>query len=157
MAASASGDGPNGFSFDATLMMLVGGQAEFARDFFNRPARLIHRQIFQIRIERQGVGILQGVDDFFHVHVFGDQVADERNFFGVVRPRFDGEIVDLGRDLITVRLGQQHGNGQGLQGFQDGFVGAQAAGQDDARPFYPRFAASWPRRPPAGCPRGRRA
>ena len=27
----------------------VRGQAEFARDFFNRPARLIHRQIFQKR------------------------------------------------------------------------------------------------------------
>ena len=27
----------------------IGGQAEFARDFFNRPARLIHRQIFQMQ------------------------------------------------------------------------------------------------------------
>ena len=26
---------------------VFGGQAEFARDLLNRPARLIHRQIFQ--------------------------------------------------------------------------------------------------------------
>ena len=41
-----------GGQFDDTL----GGQAEFARDFFDRSARLIDRQILERRVERQGQG-----------------------------------------------------------------------------------------------------
>src|SRR5579859_364747 len=112
MAATASGDGPNGFSFDATLMMLSAGRpSSRATSSIGRPGWYTGR-FFKFGLSGNGVGILQSVDDLFYVHVRGDQVANERNFFRVIRPCFDGEVVHLGGDLVTVRLGQQYGNGQ---------------------------------------------
>jgi hypothetical protein len=53
----------------------IGRQAEFARDFFNRPSWLIHWQILQIRIEWQQH--LERINYFFDVDVFGNDVTDE--------------------------------------------------------------------------------
>ena len=51
MAAKPRGDGPSGFSFEASLMMPSERQPEFARDFFDRAAGLIDGQIRQGWIE----------------------------------------------------------------------------------------------------------
>src|ERR1035441_3201415 len=83
-----------------------------------------------------GVVILQGLDDFFDVHVFGDDVTDERNFIGVGGPRFDSKVVDFGRDLIAVRLRQQHRDLHGLNDLEHARAGTQTTGQDDARHFF---------------------
>src|SRR5262249_25452692 len=78
--------------------------------------------------------------DFFHVHVFGDDIANERNLFRISRSCLDGEIVNLGSDLIAVSLGQQHRNRQRLQGFHHTVTGTQSSGQDDASHL---FVAVW--------------
>ena len=42
------------------------------------------------------------LDNLLNVNVFGDDVADDRDFLGVGGAGFDDEIVDLGRDLIAI-------------------------------------------------------
>ena len=64
-------------------------------------------------IDKDWISFQNWFDGF--TFTFGDDVADEGNFFGVGWPRFDGEVVDFGRDLITVRLRQQHRNPAGSE------------------------------------------
>ena len=50
MAATAFGEGPSGFSFEASLMMLAAIGAEFARRFFDRLPRFVNREVAQLRV-----------------------------------------------------------------------------------------------------------
>src|ERR1035438_1280102 len=136
MAARPRRDGPSGFSFDASLMMPAGSRpSSRATSSMGRPGWYTGRW-FNAGLMGSGVVILQGLDDFFNVDAFGDDITDEGNFFGVGGPRFDGEVVDFGRNLIAVRLRQQHRNLHGLNDLEHTRAGTQTAGQDDARHFF---------------------
>src|SRR5437870_5833758 len=101
MAATAAGEGPSGFSFEASLMM------SFAARPCSRATSSIGRPGWYTGIESRlglswnGRDILKRVENFFYVHMRGDHVADEADFFDVARPRFHDEIVHGRSDCIA--------------------------------------------------------
>ena len=50
VASTARGEGPSGFSFEASLMDLVRTQARFARGLLDRLARFVESEIAQVRV-----------------------------------------------------------------------------------------------------------
>src|SRR5205823_6674011 len=83
----------------------------------------------------------QCFEDFAHVHVLRDEVPDEGDLLGVIRPRFHGEIVDFRSHRITVFVGQQDGEGHPADDFEDVRTGPKLAGQHDARELGTAFRA----------------
>jgi len=64
--------------------------------------------------------------------MFGDEVANDGDFFDIARPGFDGEVVDCGGDAVTVFAGEQDGDGHGANDFENAWVRAQVSSEDDA-------------------------
>jgi hypothetical protein len=86
---------------------LVGWHAEFTGDFLDGPAGLVDWQVGQGGIESIRRFISERLDDPGNVHVFGDEIADQRDFLAILGAGFDGEGVDWTRRPVTVRPGEQ--------------------------------------------------
>src|SRR5882724_3268850 len=111
MAAMASGDGPSGFSLEASLMMwLAGRPSSRATSSMGRPGWYTGT-LRKAGLKGRGESILERVQNFLDIDIFGDQVTDEGDFLGVARPGLDCEIVNLGSDPVTVLSGEQHRDG----------------------------------------------
>src|SRR2546422_49476 len=77
--------------------------------------------------------MLHSGEDFVHVQMFGDEVANEGDLFRVVRAYLHGEIVDLGSHFVTVLPGEQNGKRHLADDVERALARAQVAGQDDSR------------------------
>ncbi len=75
---------------------------------------------------------LEQVEDVFDVDVAGDEIAGEEDFLGVVRANLDDGVVDFGGDLVAIVAGKDDGEGEVTDGFEEGFAGGLAAGEDEA-------------------------
>src|ERR1051326_4976483 len=67
--------------------------------------------------------------------MFGDEVADERNFFDIAWPGFDGQVMHFCSHAIAVFSSQQDRNWHRTDDFQDTGVWPQVSSEDNAGHF----------------------
>jgi hypothetical protein len=76
---------------------LGGRQAQLAGHFFDGTTRLVNRKVGECGIEGQvrhtSQVKLQRFQDLAHVYVLRDQIANDRDLFGVIGASFDDEIM----------------------------------------------------------------